>query len=662
MEKVWKPVPECEALKYKGTPNKPDIKIFVSHRIDLDSETIDNPLYVNVRCGAIFDERDNIKILGDDTGDNISEKREHLCEYTVQYWAWKNVEADYYGLCHYRRYLSFSDKVFPEWNEQRFVAEGNLSRKKIEKYGLLDSRIMRNEIRKYDVITSVTYETSNINIIPKAYTVRDLFIQHPGLLTCAEDIQIMTDIVEKSFPQYFQALLEELESSLHRGFNCFVMRKELFQQMCEFEFGVLFELERRFCSRNQSVTSERELGYLGEILYGAFIRWVQTETSNKVKETQILLLLDTRPQPIKFSLYERSKRFLTKVFPTYRCSLRIEQKIIQQQAMINNLNSTVALLSNEVRRLNQREVNTFWMQAKQYSSNMDLIKKEFWENYPAAQGDLRVVQLANASLLKSLKKICEHEGLKFWMHGRSLIGALRHKGFVPWDDDIDIAMMREDFLRLRECLTSHKIFEIADYYYIALGTRSYRFRRHDIDSNCFVDIFVYDHYEILYNDALKDWESLTRYKLHLAHLSVTLCREKKMFPTEPRLQDFPELKEELDQLIERYIKRIQGSAISDSLVWGIDNNYEDARAYAWKHGRIFYFNDIFPLQEALFEGELFYIPNNFEKYAFAEYGIQYLEMPKNMGESIHWQQFFSTQEQIELAKQIIQESEEECLD
>lgn len=77
---------------------KPDIKIFVSHRIDLDAETIDNPLYVNVRCGAVFDKRENVDMLGDDTGDNISEKRDMYNELTVQYWAWKNVEADYYGL------------------------------------------------------------------------------------------------------------------------------------------------------------------------------------------------------------------------------------------------------------------------------------------------------------------------------------------------------------------------------------------------------------------------------------------------------------------------------------------------------------------------------------------------------------------------------------
>ena len=45
---------------------KPDIKIFVSHRIDQDSETIDNPLFVNVRCGAVYDTRENVSMLGEE--------------------------------------------------------------------------------------------------------------------------------------------------------------------------------------------------------------------------------------------------------------------------------------------------------------------------------------------------------------------------------------------------------------------------------------------------------------------------------------------------------------------------------------------------------------------------------------------------------------------
>ena len=84
-----------------------DIKIFASNRIDLESKQINNSMIIPIRCGAVYDNRENISIAGDDTGDNISSRRNEYCELTVQYWAWKNVDADYYGLCHYRRFLIF---------------------------------------------------------------------------------------------------------------------------------------------------------------------------------------------------------------------------------------------------------------------------------------------------------------------------------------------------------------------------------------------------------------------------------------------------------------------------------------------------------------------------------------------------------------------------
>ena len=73
-----------------------NIKIFVSHRIDKEVSQIKNNIYIPVRCGAVFDKRKNIQMLGDDTGDNISAKKDMYSELTVLYWAWKNQKADYY--------------------------------------------------------------------------------------------------------------------------------------------------------------------------------------------------------------------------------------------------------------------------------------------------------------------------------------------------------------------------------------------------------------------------------------------------------------------------------------------------------------------------------------------------------------------------------------
>jgi lipopolysaccharide cholinephosphotransferase len=65
--------------------------------------------------------------------------------------------------------------------------------------------------------------------------------------------------------------------------------------------------------------------------------------------------------------------------------------------------------------------------------------------YPPARGTLRKIQLAKTNVLFAFDRFCKEKELRYWLHGGSLIGAVRHGGFIPWDDDIDVGMMREDF-------------------------------------------------------------------------------------------------------------------------------------------------------------------------------------------------------------------------
>ncbi|MBM7641775.1 LicD family protein [Streptococcus loxodontisalivarius] len=79
----------------------------------------------------------------------------------------------------------------------------------------------------------------------------------------------------------------------------------------------------------------------------------------------------------------------------------------------------------------------------------------------------RDIQLLELEALIELKKLCDDNGLKFYLRGGSVMGAVKYKGFVPWDDDVDIAVPRKDFEKLIELSQTDwsRKFEIISYHY-----------------------------------------------------------------------------------------------------------------------------------------------------------------------------------------------------
>ena len=65
-------------------------------------------------------------------------------------------------------------------------------------------------------------------------------------------------------------------------------------------------------------------------------------------------------------------------------------------------------------------------------------------------GALESVQQIETDMLAEIDRICRENGLVYWVDGGTCLGAVRHRGFIPWDDDIDVGMPMEDFLRFEE--------------------------------------------------------------------------------------------------------------------------------------------------------------------------------------------------------------------
>lgn len=298
MEKQYKPVPDVEALRYHGTPEKPDIKIFVSHRIDQDSETIDNPLYIPVRCGAVYDERENVQMLGDDTGDNISEKRMSFCELTVLYWAWKNVKADYYGLCHYRRYISFADKSYrPSNDKSGFLVTDRFSDRNLKKFALADASKMQGVIAEYDLITTpcedVHYAWDGKH--ESMYDLCESRIRDFDM----DGVDSFIEIIKDKYPEYSEDADRYFSDHFAKYYNCFVMKKTLFDDFCSKLFDVLFELEKRLDTSHYGVWKTRMPGFMAENFFGIFYLHLLRTGNYRCCEKDLVYFSDTKIQYIE---------------------------------------------------------------------------------------------------------------------------------------------------------------------------------------------------------------------------------------------------------------------------------------------------------------------------------------------------------------------------
>jgi len=325
-----------------------DIKIFVSHRIDLDSETIDNPLYVNVRCGAVYDKRENVTMLGDDTGDNISEKRMSFCELTVQYWAWKNVKADYYGLCHYRRYLSFSKTKFPT-NPYGLIVRKYLTEYEANEFSLVEN-VMRENIEKYDIITATPVDVRKIS--PDIKCIHD-YCRLSNNDFNLEDIDILLDVIKELCPDYYDVAVKYYKQPYSRWYNCFIMKKEIFSNFCEWQFNILFELEKRLNMNNYSSQMLRELGFFGEHLYGIYCDYLIQKFDYHIKELQVVYFEDTQKTLQLKPFFKKNNIpvvFMSSDYYVPYLSVAIES-LIQNASASNNYD--IVILNKEISTYNK---------------------------------------------------------------------------------------------------------------------------------------------------------------------------------------------------------------------------------------------------------------------------------------------------------------------
>ena len=257
---------------------------------------------------------------------------------------------------------------------------------------------------------------------------------------------------------------------------------------------------------------------------------------------------------------------------------------------------------------------------------------------------LREIQIAELSILKRLVRYFDKYGINYILCGGTLLGAIRHNGFIPWDDDIDILVPRDDYERLKDLYTSvdsyiegvkltipgdsnspHPFIKANDETLVVVDEK----REDKYRAYAWVDVFPMDHFP-------DDRKLHKKYVNHIRAMDQTLSfctvskhylrsrgyyREPKKIIIGVGLQLFCFLQggiSNLSRKIDKYAREMDARFKNS-------NHVGDG---AWPNGMKDYFpmEAVEPTMKHKFEDSFFNIPVNYDKYLTLFYG-DYMRIP-----------------------------------
>lgn len=249
---------------------------------------------------------------------------------------------------------------------------------------------------------------------------------------------------------------------------------------------------------------------------------------------------------------------------------------------------------------------------------------------------LRKAQMVMLNALKELDSICQEHEISYWIDAGTLLGAVRHKGFIPWDDDIDICMSRNDFNKLVEISKSYysdryEFHLSCDDPYCANINIPCKFRDKQTEiiekselkyetynskspHGLFVDVFPYDKYSE--NKFFR--VCFERFLSYLYRCKV-YTKYKNLEPVKKVLSLFGYI---IPSKFLYVVLKKQTNCMDrrSEFVYGPGAETPFSRAY-------FSHDEIFPLKKIEFEGILVNCPNQHLVYLTKMFGEHYMELP-----------------------------------
>ena len=217
-----------------------DIKILVAthKKYWMPEDDVYLPLHVGAEGKA------DLGYTKDNTGDNISAKNPNYCELTGLYWAWKNLRVDYIGFVHYRRYFTCKEIRNIELKKKQILSLEEWKRL------LSNNPVVVPDKRKYYIETNRSHYNH----------------AHPSI-----GLDETERIINEKCPEYSSAFTTVMDRTWAHMFNMFVMRRDLFQEYCQWLFGILFELEERLDISEFDAYNSRVFGFVSERLLDVWL-------------------------------------------------------------------------------------------------------------------------------------------------------------------------------------------------------------------------------------------------------------------------------------------------------------------------------------------------------------------------------------------------------
>ena len=199
----------------------------------------EDPVYLPIQAGAEINAP--LEYAGDNSGENISARNKNFCELTVLYWAWKNLNADFIGLVHYRRHFA-----------GRFALRKRnriLTRQQLAKI-LKDVPVIMPRKRNYFIESNFSHYVHAHN---------------------EQDLTLTRKIISEKYPEYLSAYDTVMKRSSGYRFNMCIMRRDLLDSYCTWLFDILFELEEKLDISGYSPYDARVFGFISERLLDVWI-------------------------------------------------------------------------------------------------------------------------------------------------------------------------------------------------------------------------------------------------------------------------------------------------------------------------------------------------------------------------------------------------------